>query len=72
MHLSTDLEKLEYSSYMGTSADDGFRAVAIDAAGRIYATGKTDSTQWPVKDALQAANAGGIDVVLVRFDVSNP
>ena len=49
---------LAYSSYFGGNADDGVRAIAVDANGNIYLTGVTQSTNFPRANAAQNAKAG--------------
>jgi hypothetical protein len=49
---------LVYSTYLGGSASDGITALALDAAGRIYVTGNTTSTDFPTKNAFQPTHAG--------------
>jgi hypothetical protein len=57
-----------YSSYIGgTGGDFGF-AVALDATGKIYVTGETDSTDFPttpnaLKPGPNAANTNGTSFV---------
>jgi hypothetical protein len=50
---------LVYSTYLGGSGNDIGEDIAIDSAGRAYVIGLTDSTDFPTKNPLQAANAGG-------------
>ncbi|MEP6601035.1 MAG: SBBP repeat-containing protein, partial [Nitrospirota bacterium] len=58
-----------YSTYVGGSGDDsvgtsaglstsGSRAIAIDAAGNAYITGRTTSTNYPMANAFQLNKAG--------------
>jgi hypothetical protein len=49
---------LAYASYLGGSGNDAARAVASDNAGMVYLTGSTTSTDFPVKNAYQAAYGG--------------
>jgi hypothetical protein len=73
--LSTDLSRLNYSTYMGgTSTNtgggaggEGFRAIAIDANGNAYLGGWTDSSDWPTFNAFQTALGGNWDAFLVKF-----
>ena len=43
---------LLYFTYLGGSGNDGALDLAVDAAGRAYVTGFTDSTNFPVANAL--------------------
>jgi uncharacterized repeat protein (TIGR01451 family) len=64
---------LSYSSYFGGNDDDQVRAVEVDAAGNIYLTGVTESTVFPVLNAIQATKAGGIsttDAFVTKLDPS--
>ncbi len=48
-----------YSTYLGGSGNDFGRAIAVDDDGYAYVAGTTSSKDFPVVNALQAANAGG-------------
>jgi hypothetical protein len=51
---------LAWSTYLGGSGNwDWGNAIAVDNAGNAYVTGHTNSDDFPVKNALQAGNAGG-------------
>ncbi len=58
---------LMFSSYYGGSGTDEAKAVGIDGCGNTFIGGLTDSTNFPVTNALQSANAGGYDGFLVNF-----
>ena len=64
-----------YSTYLGGntangSEDLGF-AIAADASGDAYVTGRTDSTNFPVFRSFQGINGGGVgDAYLTIFDPS--
>ncbi|MCX7887952.1 MAG: hypothetical protein N3B01_11960, partial [Verrucomicrobiae bacterium] len=62
---SPDLSQLLFSSYMGGSGEDLFRACAVTARGEIVLVGSTTSTDFPVLNAQQPAPAGGPDEVIV-------
>ena len=49
-----------FSSYLGGSGNDTVGAVTTDAAGNIYLTGSTSSTDFPTANPLQA-HLGGCD-----------
>ena len=61
---------LSYSTYIGGSALDDVTSIAVDGNGRAYVTGLTDSTDFPVKNALQSqlnGPAGSADTFVSKF-----
>lgn len=56
-----------YSTYLGNSADEQGRSVAIDSAGRAYVTGYTSSVVFPSASGPDSPDHG-VDVYAVRFD----
>jgi len=61
---------LVYSTYLGGSLNDFSRGVAVDSSGNAYVTGYTASVDFPVVSAVQAANAGGTDAFITKFNPS--
>lgn len=61
---------LTYSSYLGGSVFDAAAGVAIDGSGRANITGRTQSADFPTKNALQPAFGGGTDAFVVQLDPS--
>jgi hypothetical protein len=59
---------LEYSTYLGGSDIDIGGDIAIDAAHDIFITGLTQSTDFPVANALQPLYAGGHDAFVSKLD----
>ncbi|MEJ7654703.1 MAG: SBBP repeat-containing protein [Chloroflexia bacterium] len=47
-----------YSTYLGGTARDDGQEVAVDASGNAYATGDTESTNFPTANAVQPTNGG--------------
>ncbi len=80
---------LKWSAYVGGSGDDEGKSISVDNTGAIYMSGNTTSTsaqanscqattgtQFPLCDPGNGAyyqnfNAGGQDIFIARFDVSN-
>jgi uncharacterized protein (TIGR03437 family) len=65
--LSPDGRSLVFSSYLGGSAFDDAKIVRIAADGTVYVMGDSDSSDFPVKDALQPTLAGGIDCTISKI-----
>ncbi|MFZ5830398.1 MAG: SBBP repeat-containing protein [Planctomycetota bacterium] len=63
--LSPDLSRAIFSTYLGGSGEDLFRACAVTSAGELVLVGSTTSTDWPTKDASQPSPRGGRDEVIV-------
>jgi beta-propeller repeat-containing protein len=60
---------LIYSTYLGGSADDVGRGIALDASGAVYVTGQTRSTDFPTTfGAFQSSYAGGRDAFVTKLD----
>ena len=58
--LATDGKSLYYSTYLGGSARDVARSIALDSSGNAYVTGYTASTNFPTTTgAYQTSNKGG-------------
>jgi hypothetical protein len=59
---------LLYATYLGGTGDDSAWSVTVDAQGAIYLSGKTTSTDFPTRNPIQAANAGGADAFVAKLD----
>jgi hypothetical protein len=58
-----------YSTYLGGSGDDVATGIAvIPDETAAYVTGFTTSINFPTKNPLQAANAGGLDAFVTKLD----
>jgi hypothetical protein len=65
---------LIYGSYFGGNGLDTspthFGRLAIDAAGNIYFTGSTNSTNFPLAQPFQSALGGNYDAFVVKFNLA--
>ena len=60
--------KLLYSSYLGGTGEDRVTAIAVDAGGKVYVAGSTDSKNWPNMELARFGNVGKTDGFIVRLD----
>ncbi|MCP4214113.1 MAG: hypothetical protein GY765_05625 [bacterium] len=58
---------LAYSTYLGGGDADYATDIAVDAGGKVYVTGYTLSTDFPVLDHYQAADLEE-DIFIAKFD----
>ena len=59
---------LTYSTYLGGSADDSARAIAVDSAGAAYVAGETSSADFNTLGELEGAPGdGGVDVFVSKL-----
>ncbi|WP_281085411.1 PKD domain-containing protein, partial [Methanosarcina acetivorans] len=62
---------LNFSTYVGGSADDRGYSIAVDNSDNIYITGTTTSTDFPYTvGAYNTSSSGGNDVFVTKFDSS--
>ncbi len=61
---------LIYSTYIGGSNYNSFSSIAVDSAGSAWVTGYTFSTDFPVLNPVQSANAGSYDAVVVKLSAN--
>ncbi len=64
---------LVYSTYLGGSSVDEAQGIAVDSSGNAYVAGWTGSTDFPVLNAAQAANAStsnGTNAFIVKLDAA--
>ena len=57
-----------YATYLGGSANDDGKRVAIDAAGNAYVVGVARSVDFPVQDAYSWSLAGSTDAFVAKLD----
>lgn len=64
---------LKYSTYLGTTVEDRALAIAVDAAGNVYMTGKTatvaDKFPGTASSSIQNTNGGGaFDAFVIKLN----
>jgi hypothetical protein len=59
-----------YATYLGGSGFDSARGVAVDGAGTVFVTGYTDSSDFPLVNALDATRSGSSDAFVTRLNAA--
>jgi len=67
---SADGQKVFYSTYLGGSRPEWQYGISVDPDGNAYVSGYTESVAFPVVNALQATNHGGIDAFVAKVNAS--
>jgi beta-propeller repeat-containing protein len=68
---AADGQSLVYSTFLGGSASDEARAIAVDGSGRAYVTGTATSKDFPVTSgAFQKTLRGGSDAFVTKFQIT--
>jgi hypothetical protein len=58
---------LVYSTYLGGTQDSRGNGIAADSFGNTYVAGATLSTDFPLSNPLQSANAGNLDAFVTQI-----
>ena len=66
--LNADGSALIYSTFIGGSTTDSATSIAVDNTGNVYLTGQTDSTNFPVLNALHPALSGSGDAFVTELN----
>jgi len=61
---------LVYSTYLGGGADDVANGISVDTAGNAYVTGSTGSSNFPIRNAMNAMLKGGSDAFVTKFNAA--
>ena len=66
---NSTLTSLVRATYIGGSADEGAAGISVDAAGTVYVTGLTQSTDFPgTTGGAQESSGGARDAYVVSFN----
>jgi len=65
--LNTANNTLAFSTYLGGNGSETSQDIAVDSAGFIYVVGGTESTNFPMMNALQNTNGGGFDMFVTKL-----
>jgi hypothetical protein len=69
--LSSDGSSLVYSTYLGGALEDYAHDIALDSEGHAYATGKTESDDFPTTPgAFQLARVADYDVFVTKLSLA--
>jgi uncharacterized protein (TIGR03437 family) len=68
MKLDPTGANIVYSTFVGGTGDEIAGGIAVDASGRAYIAGETDSRDFPVASPLQAQLTGTSDVFVTVVD----
>jgi hypothetical protein len=65
--LNANGSKLTYATYLGGTALDFGRGIAMDASENVYVTGRTESPDYPTVGASAAPPSGGRDALVTKL-----
>ncbi|MFN7918568.1 MAG: SBBP repeat-containing protein [Bryobacteraceae bacterium] len=65
----TGADSLVYSTYLGGSADEEPRAIAVDNLTSCFITGYTESIDFPIRNGYQDTNAGAKDAFVAQINL---
>lgn len=68
--LSPTGSELVFSSWLGGSGTDYATALILDQSANMYLAGSTNSTNFPVVNALYPTKSGGYDAFVTKVDTS--
>jgi hypothetical protein len=68
LKINSDGSDIIFSTYLGGSANEWANDITLDSDGEIYITGRTESYDFPTKNALQPTKAADMDVFVTKMD----
>lgn len=60
-------QELKFATYLGGGGGEATRSVAVDPQGNIYVTGRTDSPDFPLKNAIQPQSRAYSQTFVTKF-----
>ena len=66
--VNTSGTALVYSTYLGGGGEDSGNGIALDPAGSAHVTGFTNSTNFPVANAIQSTLRGDFDAFVTKLN----
>ena len=61
---------ISYCTYLGGSSPTDITGVAVDSGANLYVTGWTSALDFPIDGAVEAANQGGVDGIVVKMNAA--
>ncbi|MEE8574612.1 MAG: SBBP repeat-containing protein, partial [Thermodesulfobacteriota bacterium] len=68
--IKADGTGLEYSTYLGGTIIEIGYAIAVDSFGAVYVTGETNSTDFPMVDAIYDSKSGLSDAFVAKLNAA--
>jgi len=68
--LSPDGTSRIYATYIGGSANEMPHSLIVDAQGELIVAGKTNSTNYPLKNGALIGDGGGWDITITKLNAS--
>lgn len=61
---------ISYCTYLGGSGTTAITGVAVDSSDNLYVTGWTAALNFPIDNAVEASNQGGVDVIVAKLNAA--
>ena len=61
---------ITYCTYLGGSGTTAITGVAVDSSDNLYVTGWTAALNFPIDNAVDASNQGGVDVIVAKLNAA--